>query len=359
MRNNNMDVIRGIAVLGLMYMNVYTFGLFEYGYVPAQFPPFSDHLLQIANLIFIDGRFRTLFCLLFGAALYIQWQHYQDIVVLKKRLKVLAYIGLLHGFFLWAGDILFIYACSGWLVCKYLNHDDAFILKRGGQFLVIGSCVSFLLLLVEPNHIVTRADNEFIQTYQDTYSSWLAIMSTNALVFFIMLIVVPLITLWMSAGLMLIGIYAYKNAVFKSGLPKQYVKYVCIAALVFTGFRIVLEYLHSPLSYALKEPINWLAALFVALLVIHLVVKEYSQGCLFYSGFQRLGRLSLSVYITQTLILFTLFKVLYPDWTLTFNRIDYFLLVTFIAILQFVVCQFYSHFFKRGPLEVVWRKLSS
>ncbi len=359
MRNNNIDVIRGVAVLGLMYMNAYFFGLFEYGYVSTELPPVSDHILQIVSLIFIDGRFRSLFSLLFGAALYIQWQRYQNLQVLQKRLKILAYFGLFHGFILWAGDILFIYACAGWLTCKYLDQKDRLIVKRAMQFLVIGAAVSFLLLLIEPSYIVTRADIEYMQSYQNTYASMGALMSANGIAFFIMIIAVPLITMWMSASLMLVGIFAYKKSLFVKGIPKPYVKHTIVAALFFTALRVILEYQSSHLAVALKEPINLFAALFVALLFIHVVVKKWSEGSLFYSSFQCIGRLALSVYIMQTLVLLILFKVLYPSWILIFNRIDYFLLVTFIAILQFLLCQLYSHFFRQGPLEVLWRKLSS
>ncbi len=359
MRNNNMDVIRGIAVFGLMYMNVYFFGLFEYGYVPAQSPPISDHVIQLITLVFIDGRFRTLFCLLFGAALYIQWQRYQNLQVVKKRLEILAYFGLFHGFILWAGDILFIYACAGWLTCKYLNREERVIVKTAVQFLVFSSIVSFLLLLIEPSYLVTRADNEFIQSYQDTYASWDTLMSANALAFIIMIIAVPLITMWMSASLMLVGIFAYQKELFVKGIPAPYIKHISVAALFFTALRVILEYQSSYLAVALKEPINLFAALFVALLFIHIVVKKWSERRLFYSSFQCMGRLSLSVYIMQTLILLILFKVLYPSWVLSFDRIDYFLLVTSIAIIQLIVCQIYSQLFNRGPLEFVWRKLST
>ncbi|WP_290295285.1 DUF418 domain-containing protein [Pseudoalteromonas sp. APC 3893] len=359
MRNNNMDVIRGVAVFGLMYMNAYFFGLFEYGYVPTRFPPVSDHIIQCISLIFIDGRFRSLFSLLFGAALYIQWLRYQDLQILQKRLKILAYFGLFHGFILWAGDILFIYACAGWFTCKYLNQADEIIVKRAVQFLSIGAAVSFLLLLIEPSHPLSRADIEFSQSYQDIYASWAALMSANAIAFFIMIIAVPLITIWMSAGLMLVGIFAYKKELFVKGIPNQYVKHFFVAALFFTALRVILEYQSSHLAVALREPVNLYAALFVALLFIHVVAKKWSQGRLFYTSFQCMGRLALSVYIMQTLILLLLFKVLYPSWILIFNRIDYFLLVTIIAILQLLLCQLYNHFFKYGPLEILWRKLSS
>jgi len=98
MRNYNMDFIRGIAVLCLVYMNGYAFGLMDYIYTPLATPPFSDAVIHTLSSIFIDGRFRTLFSLLFGAGLFIQWQRYKSTIPIKARLYWLIIFGLAHGF---------------------------------------------------------------------------------------------------------------------------------------------------------------------------------------------------------------------------------------------------------------------
>ena len=98
MRNYNMDFIRGVAVLGLVYMNAYAFGIFEYGYTPLTNPPVSDSIIYTLSSVFVDGRFRTLFSLLFGAGLFIQWQRYKSQVQIKSRLYWLILFGLAHGF---------------------------------------------------------------------------------------------------------------------------------------------------------------------------------------------------------------------------------------------------------------------
>lgn len=358
MRNKNMDVIRGIAVLGLMYMNVYFFGLFEFGYVAQPIPPFSDDVIHAVNLFFIDGRFRSMFCALFGAGLYIQWQRYQDIAVLKKRLKVLALFGLLHGFLLWAGDILFIYACAGWLTCKYLNADNTLIIKRAWQFLLIGALMSVVLMLMEPHTVINRTDSAFLQSYEQTFSSLGDILGTNAVMFIIMIIAVPLITLWMSAAVMLVGVYIYKLKIFDDGLPAATVGTVGCIAFLLSCLRVLLEYQHFQLAQVLKEPLNWLAALFTALLLIHIIVKAANKNNWIIIGFMRLGRMSLTAYISQTVCLFLLFKLFYPHWILSFNRLDYVCLVTVLALIQYFSCWLYSCYFKQGPLELVWRKLS-
>lgn len=360
MRNKNIDAARGIAVLGLMYMNVYFFGLFEFGYVPLQHnAPFSDDVIQWLNLVFIDGRFRSLFCLLFGAGLYIQWQRFRDLEPLKKRLKVLAVFGLLHGFLLWAGDILFIYACAGWLVLQYLDAADDLILKRAWQFLLLGSVVTIIAIGLEPSVSTFRDSNDYINSYEENHASLAAMLLNNGVMFLIMLLALPMITMWMAAGLMLLGIYSYRQKLFDHGLGQVQLKKVLILTLVATTIRIALEFkVAGFMSEPLKEPINWLAAYAMAVLIIHCIVKLAYKPRIVFNILQKVGRLAFTLYIMQTLLLLLIFKALYPEWVLTFNRIDYWVVVSVLALMQIVFSVLYSMLFSQGPLEYCWRKLA-
>lgn len=359
MRNQNMDVIRGLAVLGLMYMNVYSFGLFELGYVSQINAPFSDQVIQWLNLVFIDGRFRTLFCLLFGAGLYLQWQYFSLIQPLKKRLKVLAICGLLHGFLLWAGDILFIYACAGWVVLNYLDAENDLLLKRSWQFIAMGSVISFIVTVIEPSVIVYRDTSDFIMRYEENRASIATMVLDNSIMFAIMLLAVPLITMWMAAGLMLLGVYSYKQKIFEKGITQSQFRKMILLTVLATAARIAVEFqLAGFMSDALKEPINWLAALAMAVLIIHSIIKINGRLNSVFSILQQVGRLAFTLYIMQTILLLLFFKVFYPEWVLTFNRIDYCMVVTVLVLLQVVFSVVYRHCFSQGPLEYCWRKLA-
>jgi uncharacterized protein len=360
MRNINMDVLRGIAVLGLMFMNAYFFGVFEYGYVPSTQPPLSDKIIHTADLIFVDGRFRTLFCLLFGAGLVIQRQHPQLRDKQFNRLKILAFIGLAHGLLLWAGDILLIYACAGWLTLKFIDQPYNQQLKQGIGFLALGAVISFLLAFIEPDMSpLTRESDTFVEAYQDWHSSFFSGFMSNILMFVVMLIALPLITLWMAAGIMLIGVALYKQGIFVNGLTTKQLNFILPAAVGFTLLRLIVEPSTSVLTYALAEPFNWFAALSTALLYIHLIVKLVGNNKNKFTVLQNAGRMSLTLYLMQTVIFLLCFRVVFPSWVLTFNRIDYWLLSVFIAVLQLSFCALYLRLFKHGPCEYVWRKLSS
>ncbi len=359
MRNFNMDVLRGIAVLGLMFMNIYTFGVFEYGYTASSAPPFSDSVIQTVNSIFIDGRFRTLFCLLFGASLVIQRQLWQCSEKQHKRLKILAYIGLAHGFLLWAGDILFIYACAGWLTLKYIDQNEEKILHKGMIFLMLAVCISFLLAFVEPELTPTTRNSEaFLMAYDTAFSSYFSAFISNFLMFVVMLIIVPFITLWMAAGLMLVGVYLYKRGIFEHGLTKAELTVIVVFAVGLSALQLLIDPYKSVVMYALFEPINWLSALAVAVCYCHFIVKIINNRPTKWPLLQQAGRMSLSLYLMQTVIFLVYFKMLHPNAVLSFDRLDYLLVIFIVIVFQLIFCKVYSQFFTQGPCEYIWRKLS-
>src|SRR5689334_17615121 len=109
-----LDVMRGIAVMGIFSVNVIGMAMIQiaYFYPPAfGFEHLSDRILWLVNFILIDGKLRSLFSILFGASMLLVmeaavragrsgWRtHY-------ARMIVLLAIGFLHFFVLWWGDIL-------------------------------------------------------------------------------------------------------------------------------------------------------------------------------------------------------------------------------------------------------------
>ncbi len=355
MRNYNMDFIRGVAVLGLVYMNAYAFGFFEYGYTSLTNPPVSDSIIHIFSTLFVDGRFRTLFSLLFGAGLYIQWQRYKSDVQLKSRLYWLILFGLAHGFLLWAGDILFVYGVSGWYALKYLESDNELLLKRGTAFILLGGVTTGLVMYSAPADIIYRNSEDFISLYNPHYIDYfISNISMNALMIFI----VPIMTMWMCVGIMLIGIYLYKQDVFSKGLNSQQLTVAVIVSIIFSVFRLCISQYNSGFMYAIQELINMFAALGMAALYIHLVVKFCNNSAHVGKLIQQTGRLAFTLYISQTLMQLLLYKVLFTQWVLSFNRIDYWLVATALVALQLLFTFIYSRYFSQGPLEFVWRKLT-
>lgn len=120
-RISSLDFIRGIAVMGILAANIIAFGqpLMATMYPPAFLSPDNDpqHYWWLAQFVVIDGKMRGLFSVLFGAGLYLFVEKAtergagQGLAV--RRMAFLALFGLLHFYFIWIGDILFLYSVSG------------------------------------------------------------------------------------------------------------------------------------------------------------------------------------------------------------------------------------------------------
>ena len=67
-----LDIIRGVAVMGIFSVNIVAFAMIEGAYFNP--PAYGGHhgadlALWIANLVVIDGKMRSLFSMLFGASM--------------------------------------------------------------------------------------------------------------------------------------------------------------------------------------------------------------------------------------------------------------------------------------------------
>ena len=116
-----LDVIRGIAVMGIFSVNVVAMAMIEpaYFYPPAYgFETVWDRVMWAANFILIDGKMRSLFSILFGASMLLVIERAaasgrSPARVHFARMAVLLLIGLVHFFAIWWGDILALYAMVG------------------------------------------------------------------------------------------------------------------------------------------------------------------------------------------------------------------------------------------------------
>lgn len=125
----SLDFIRGIAVMGILAANILAFGqpLIATIYPGAMLVPHSaaEDGMWVAQFILIDGKMRGLFTLLFGAGLLLfldkAWAKGATIWLQIRRLFWLAIIGLIHFIFIWRGDILLLYACSGLIALLFVS----------------------------------------------------------------------------------------------------------------------------------------------------------------------------------------------------------------------------------------------
>ncbi|MEZ6037231.1 MAG: DUF418 domain-containing protein [Planctomycetota bacterium] len=123
-RQLGLDVVRGLAVLGILAMNIVEFGLPMRAYgdpSAAGGSTGADLCTWLVQEALFDGRMRALFSMLFGAGMVLIAERMQasdrgvsTADLLLRRCLWLIPLGIVHRFFLqWTGDILYIYGLLG------------------------------------------------------------------------------------------------------------------------------------------------------------------------------------------------------------------------------------------------------
>ncbi|TWU35351.1 hypothetical protein Q31b_54470 [Novipirellula aureliae] len=119
-----LDIMRGIAVLGILGVNIFCYGLPE---ILSDALPVTDpdhglgYMLGMAGEILLSGKMRSLFAMLFGISSVIildrlvkKHDGLESTQIFFRRMVWLLIFGQIHGFlFLFYGDILFHYGIMG------------------------------------------------------------------------------------------------------------------------------------------------------------------------------------------------------------------------------------------------------
>ncbi len=120
-RHATIDALRGLAVMGILLMNIAGFALPSGAY----FNPLAgggaapaDLAIWAVNFVLVDGKMRALFSILFGASTLIVVERadaagFNGARVHFARMATLALFGAAHLFLVWPGDILLHYALIG------------------------------------------------------------------------------------------------------------------------------------------------------------------------------------------------------------------------------------------------------
>ncbi|MBQ7181494.1 MAG: DUF418 domain-containing protein [Bacteroidaceae bacterium] len=121
-----LDALRGFALLGIALANFPEFGLWTFLSADSQdaIPTAdADRLVRFLQYTFVDGKFYTIFSLLFGVGFSLFLSRHSTSRFLL-RMFILFGIGLLHLLFLWNGDILSLYAVGGILLVCFLRVSE-------------------------------------------------------------------------------------------------------------------------------------------------------------------------------------------------------------------------------------------
>jgi uncharacterized protein len=157
-RISSMDLLRGVALLGILIANVTEMGIPSWNYfVPLGMakPAFEGahaHLNTVvwfARWLVMEGKMRGLFSILFGAGVILLTSRAEKRgagirvadIFLRRNLWLLLF-GILHAYFIWFGDVLYYYAlCALIFLFPCRNLRPRTLLLAGAGVLAVSTCV--------------------------------------------------------------------------------------------------------------------------------------------------------------------------------------------------------------------------
>jgi uncharacterized protein len=145
-----LDIIRGVAVMGIFGVNVIAFAMpFQAYFNPSAYGLHSsaDLGLWFATFILIDGKMRGLFSLLFGASLLLVIERAEasgrdPVQVHYSRMVWLLLLGCVHYYLIWFGDILTLYAIVGMVAFLFRRRSVRALVLWGLAFLALDTLIT-------------------------------------------------------------------------------------------------------------------------------------------------------------------------------------------------------------------------
>ncbi|XBS68558.1 DUF418 domain-containing protein YeiB [Acerihabitans sp. KWT182] len=367
-----LDCARGMAILGILLMNITAFGLPKAAYLNPAFagePSRLDAWAWALTDMVAQVKFLTLFALLFGAGLHMllprgnRW--------ITSRLLWLMAFGFVHAVFFWDGDILLDYGLVGLLclgVIRGMPNPRA-LFMTGGAFYVFGLFILLLLQWLVADAPPGRfwqpgiADRIYEYYWQTTggAEAWgerLGLLHDS-------LTSLGLQYGWLLAGLMMMGAGLMRCGWLSGAMPQAHYRKAA-ALLISAGVLINLPgvvlqwHVHWAFrwsAFLLQVP-RELSAPFQALGYVALC---YGWWPLLYRlrigrWLSNVGRMALTNYLLQTLLCTLLFNQF--GLFMSYGRAALLLFVPAVWMINIIFSAFWLRLFSQGPMEWLWRKLT-
>ncbi|RZJ42579.1 MAG: DUF418 domain-containing protein [Brevundimonas sp.] len=378
-----LDMLRGWAILGILGVNAMAFAWpMALEMDPTLTPPWPhDHANIVGEWVkdvFFQDKFRSLFSMLFGVSIFLIGGERFDEArgsLLWRRLLLLGLFGLIHGFALWFGDILLHYAYTGMLVMMARSWSARRLIWTGVALnLVFGllSAGSALIAGLMGDGGQAGGGNPFamtqdqltalIQTYQ---SGWPGAQLENLkAAVFLQLMSLTLIPI--TAGLMLLGLGLFKSGFLTGRSPTWvYVLLLLIGGANLAAFGWYDWQLYSA-PHGAPDPTKGMAGVLgsfaplITLAYVSLLILMTRFGLKVVTGvLAPVGRMAFTNYLTQTLIMTTLFYMPWgPHWFGTMGPGQLWLVVGGVWIAQLIWSPLWLSVFSMGPFEWLWRCLT-
>lgn len=363
-----LDVIRGVALFGVLTINALTgfrLSLFETFFTFHTHPDWTNWLMDVLAASLLEFKAIALFSFLFGVGIGVQADRAATRGIatsrfLARRFLVLLAIGLVHMLLIWNGDILTLYAVCGLLIVPLRRLPVAALIVLGIAAITLPINLPFSGL---PGADVLRAHAaEATRVYAEGNWSDILVFRWREAGNFIRPLLVGILP--RTVGLMLLGVAAWRAGVMRD--PGSHRRLLWIILLVGGGFgALMTSFWVFSKSTGRQVAIPSLLTVLDANVSLALA---YAAGLLLWFSKPRTGvvmaslaaagQMALSNYIAQSMVLGAIF---YGYGFGLFGKLGpapVALLCLALYAAQLAFSRGWLRHYRFGPLEWLWRSLT-
>jgi uncharacterized protein len=389
-----MDVLRGFAILGIFIANLASFSFYESD-LPVEGPYLlgkADHTMAFIHHLFIEGKFYSIFSLLFGWGIALQFKRaaandVNALPTVRRRLLFMLLLGAMH-LLIWTGDIVFFYALLGFILLPLRKFSNKTLLITG-CILILSPILLYWLKMTWPvlnypsqkfGEIGQHVGDYFFPQYKEIDSreefaaimkeiTWWDVLKNNLSGFFyrysylFQVSRVPKVL-----GMFLIGYVVGRSDFFKNLDQHRKLVYIIIAVGLLVGI---------PANYMLAEQMEnhmgdyfqmkknglyqtiWYAVGVVPLAMaytgIFMLLFKNVTGKKILSPLAPVGKMAFSNYIMQSLIGNFVFFGTGLGYMWKVGPVYYTIFGVLVFIGQIIISTIWLKFFNYGPVEWLWR----
>lgn len=382
----SLDILRGVAVLGILIMNIQSFSMPSAAYInPSAYGDLTglNKWIWILSHLLASEKFMSVFSILFGAGVVLFTENAaskgsNSAALHYRRMGWLLLFGFIHAYLLWYGDILVSYSICGMLIFLFRKKQSRSLLGLSIGFfmvpLVLDNLIAWSIPYWPEENLESTLQSwspgsETLTHHMEAMSgSWTDRMGVRIpAAIFMQTGYFMMGSFWRVMSMMLLGMALFKWKVLSAQRSDSfYIRMIAlglVSGFVLSGLGVILNFRDGwsmEFSMFRGSQFNYLGSVGVALAYIGLVMLCSKTGRLqrVKTLFASVGRMAFTNYILMSLIAVFIFN---GAGLALYGKVERNVQVLIMFGIWMVILLFSSWWLKHfrfGPLEAVWRSLT-
>ncbi len=409
-RITSIDTLRGVALLGILLMNIIGFGLPFVAYFNPTYDGVSDGAnfwAYYVNWLLFEGSMRAIFSMLFGASVILLTSHAEEqkggvgaADVYFRRTLLLVAFGVIDGYvFLWWGDILYLYGLAGLIlfVFRRLRPTTLLIISLGlfGVLELKANLAAHELATLEPAAGEIRAlqaqgtplsgeQQATLNAFDAAAGFWLVdvasvaqeIAARQSGYLINVAAVAPIVTmgqttyayssgLWDAIAMMFLGMALYRWRVFDASRSWGFYVTMLLAGygvgVATNAYELHAQYASgfslASLAHVPTYDLGRGGTAFGHIALVMLICKSGAMRWLT-GALAAVGQMALTNYLTHSVVCLYIFTGAGFGLFGQLQRFELYYVVGAIWLAQLIISPLWLRTFRFGPVEWVWRSMT-